>query len=68
MEVLVNSFYLRFIIDLNQIIDDRCYEYIKQSQNIPNVRYQIMVHKSGKTSEHTTFSWTFHYAFSHVQL
>ncbi|XP_047168815.1 tripeptidyl-peptidase 2-like isoform X2 [Vigna umbellata] len=29
---------------------DKCYEYIKQSQNIPNVRYQIMVKNSGKTN------------------
>ncbi|KAL9317577.1 hypothetical protein ACSQ67_014094 [Phaseolus vulgaris] len=28
---------------------DKCYEYIKQSQNIPSVSYQIMVKKSGKT-------------------
>ncbi|WVY96824.1 hypothetical protein V8G54_028975 [Vigna mungo] len=29
---------------------DKCYEYIKQSQNIPNVRYEVMVKKSGKTN------------------
>jgi len=81
MEVLVNIIYVRFVIDLNKIIDVRCYEYIKQSQNIPSVRYQIMVKKSGKTSEFTPFpplskkyeagNWyllTFYYAFSHIQL
>ncbi|XP_020240475.1 tripeptidyl-peptidase 2 isoform X2 [Cajanus cajan] len=28
---------------------DKCYEYIQQSQNIPSVRYQINIKKSGKT-------------------
>lgn len=58
MEVLVNGIYARFFIDLHQILNDRCYEYIQQSQNIPSVQYQINIKQSGKTSEFT-FSWTF---------
>jgi tripeptidyl-peptidase-2 len=52
-EILVNGNIIRFVIDFNQIINNRCYEYIQQSQNIPCVWYQINIKQSGKTSKFT---------------
>lgn len=52
-EIVVNGNFIRFVIDLNQNFNDRCYEYIQQSQNIPCVWYQITIKQSGKTSEFT---------------
>ena len=51
MEILVNGNFIIFGIYLNQILNDRCYEYIQQCQNIPCVWYQINIKQSGKTSE-----------------
>ncbi|RDX90815.1 Tripeptidyl-peptidase 2, partial [Mucuna pruriens] len=32
----INGIYVIFVININQILDDRCYGYTQQSQNIPN--------------------------------
>lgn len=61
-KIAVNCNIIRFVIDFKQIINDRCYEYIQQSRNIPCVWYQINIYQSGKSSKFTSFPGNF--AFS----